>query len=183
MKLARRGIIALGTAAIVLFGLAATPFAQSSAVASPAPVTAADAGSGSIEQAQEQIPGQYIVTLRPASDANTYSQALSDFTGVQILDTYTHALDGFSARMSESQALALTKDPSVASVAEDGLVHISTTQTPAPSWGLDRIDQHNLPLDNSYTYTTAGAGVTAYVIDTGVRTTHTDFGGRASIGC
>lgn len=74
-------------------------------------------------------------------------------------------------------------DPAVASVVQDRTFHITGTQPSPPSWGLDRIDQRNLPLNGSYTYPdSAGQGVTAYVIDTGVRITHSDFGGRASNG-
>src|SRR5947209_18504005 len=84
--------------------------------------------------------------------------------------------------MTAEQAADLSQDPTVASVEQDGYVSATATQKPAPSWGLDRIDQRDLPLDNSYSSAAAGAGVTAYIIDTGIRTTNTDFGGRASVG-
>ena len=77
---------------------------------------------------------------------------------------------------------ALSTDPAVAAVEEDGVVHTTTTQTPTPSWGLDRVDQGLLPLDDSYTYDGDGTGVTVFTIDTGILPTHTDFGGRAAIG-
>src|SRR5262249_43179353 len=76
----------------------------------------------------------------------------------------------------------LSQDDRVAFVEEDSIMEASATQTNPPSWGLDRIDQTALPLSNSYSYTMTGAGVTAYIIDTGIRFTHTQFGGRARFG-
>jgi subtilisin family serine protease len=99
----------------------------------------------------------------------------------RVVDTF-EVIHGFVAEMSEPEAEALAADPNVAGVEEDGVVHATTVQTPAPSWGLDRIDQAIPSLDNSYSYDSDGTGVTAYVIDTGILPTHVDFGGRASIG-
>ena len=84
--------------------------------------------------------------------------------------------------MTREEALELSKDPAVAYVEQDRTVKALGTQAPTPSWGLDRIDQRDLPLNGSFTYPNTGAGVTAYIIDTGIRTTHSDFGGRASWG-
>jgi subtilisin family serine protease len=94
---------------------------------------------------------------------------------------FQHALAGFSGRMSAAAAAALAADPRVDYVEEVGVVGIVTTQTNA-TWGIDRIDQHTLPLSHTYTYTSTGSGVTAYIIDTGIRTTHSEFGGRAVSG-
>ena len=131
----------------------------------------------------DPVPAQYIVTLhtQPAA-SNAAASALSARHGGHVVRTYTKALAGYTAQMTPAQALELSQDPAVASVEQDGYVSITGTQSPAPSWGLDRIDQRNLPLDNAYSSDSAGSGVTAYVIDTGIRTTNTDFGGRASIG-
>jgi subtilisin family serine protease len=92
---------------------------------------------------------------------------------------FQHAINGFAAEMSEEDAEALSNDFRVKFVEEDGVVTADVTQTGA-TWGIDRIDQRNRPLDGNYNYNWTGSGVRAYVIDTGIRTTHTQFGGRAS---
>lgn len=101
-------------------------------------------------------------------------------SAVQQGYVYTSALKGFSASVTTAGLVGLAADPRVAYVEPDGPVtaFAATTQIPA-TWGLDRIDQAGLPLSTTYSYTNTGAGVTAYVIDTGVRTGHSEFGGRA----
>jgi subtilisin family serine protease len=102
--------------------------------------------------------------------------------GGSVGHKYRHALNGFELRISEAAARQIAALPQVKYVQQNHQVTIFGTQTPTPSWGLDRIDQRALPLNNSYTYPNTGAGVTAYIIDTGIRTTHSDFGGRATWG-
>src|SRR3954468_16162371 len=94
---------------------------------------------------------------------------------------FDHALNGFTAQMTEEQAEQLSDDPRVAFVEEDSVVEALVTQS-NPPWGLDRIGQRDLPLNAAYSYTRTGAGVNAYIIDTGIRRTHTQFGGRAFVG-
>jgi subtilisin family serine protease len=94
---------------------------------------------------------------------------------------YQHALKGFAATLSTRAIDALARNPNVAWVEADGPVWLVTTQTDA-TWGLDRIDQRALPLSTTYTYANTGSGVTAYIIDTGIRFSHSEFGGRATSG-
>ncbi|MGH9907240.1 MAG: S8 family peptidase [Pyrinomonadaceae bacterium] len=135
-------------------------------------------------QADKRIPEQYVVVLKnDVSDVDLEAARLArDHNGDRANGfTYRHALKGFSVRMPEAQALRLAEDPRVAFVEEDGVVEAVATQSPA-TWGLDRIDQRDLPLSNSYTFNATGTGVRAYIIDTGIRTTHNEFGGRAISG-
>jgi subtilisin family serine protease len=99
-----------------------------------------------------------------------------------VVRTYEGAFRGFSARLSQSQVRALAADPAVAYVVPDTPVHALGQQPNPPSWGLDRIDQRSLPRNQLYTYANTADTVTAYVIDTGIRATHVDFGGRVSGG-
>ncbi len=97
----------------------------------------------------------------------------------QLKHVYQHALNGFAVEMTPEEAEALSNDYRVLFVEEDGVVTAGATQS-NPPWGLDRIDQRNLPLNAIYTFNWTGSGVRAYIIDTGIRTAHTQFGGRAS---
>lgn len=97
----------------------------------------------------------------------------------KLKHVYKHALNGFSVEMSEADAEEMAQDYRVLFVEEDGVVTADATQS-NPPWGLDRIDQRNRPLSGTYTYNWTGSGVRAYIIDTGIRTAHTQFGGRAS---
>lgn len=133
------------------------------------------------------VPNEYIVVLRDASQevrqqgAANIARELVSLAGGRVLRTYEHSIHGFLANMSEAEAQRLLSDPRVAYVQENGLIHVSATQTSA-TWGLDRIDQRDLPRNSSYTYNVDGTGVHAYVIDTGIRLTHTEFTGRTGNG-
>ncbi|WP_328873930.1 S8 family peptidase [Streptomyces sp. NBC_00287] len=130
------------------------------------------------------VSGSYLVTLEGGTQApSAAGKGLAEKYGAKISHTYGTVLNGYAIRASERQARQLAADPRVASVVQDTRVTLDHTQKNPPSWGLDRIDQRNLPLNNSYTWPeSAGSGVTVYVIDTGIRISHKDFGGRASYG-
>ena len=98
--------------------------------------------------------------------------------GADVEYVYENALKGYTASMPQGTAGALAGDSRVASVELDAEVHALTTQSNA-TWGIDRIDQRSLPLSTTFTYTNTGAGVKAYIIDTGIRLSHSQFGGRA----
>ncbi len=136
--------------------------------------------SGKFRKAQRSIPGEYIVVLN--DDVGDDVSALADNLARRhagVLDrVYTRALKGFTVRMTEGMAKALANHPQVAFVEEDGEVSIEATQTNA-TWGLDRIDQRDRPLNGTFVYNRTGAGVKAYIIDTGIRRTHSQFGSRA----
>ncbi|WP_405793497.1 S8 family serine peptidase [Streptomyces sp. NBC_01506] len=130
--------------------------------------------------AKGAVVGSYIVLLDQKAD----NKDLAAQYGGKLNRTYTSALNGFSASgLSSTEAKRLAADPAVSKVVQNKKFSIDATQENPPSWGLDRIDQTATTGDNAYTYPdSAGEGVTAYIIDTGVRVSHADFEGRASLG-
>ncbi|MFN0179969.1 MAG: S8 family serine peptidase [Gemmatimonadales bacterium] len=140
-------------------------------------------GSGPQLQVGSGQQRGYIVVFQDGTvNASALTTSLARQVGAQARFTYERAIPGFAADLSDAQLQAVRRDPRVKYVEADQLVHTTATQSPTPSWGLDRIDQTNLPLNNSYTYTSNGAGVRLYGIDTGIFYGHPDFGGRASKG-
>ncbi|GAA5532708.1 S8 family peptidase [Deinococcus aluminii] len=135
----------------------------------------------------DAIPGQYIVVFSSgavtanlgAQDAGALVRTLGlDPQGVTVQHIYTQALSGFAAKLSAQNLARLQADKRVKYIEQDGIMHATATQSGA-TWGIDRIDQRDLPLDGNYTYSTTASNVTAYIIDTGINTAHTSFGGRA----
>ncbi|MDQ1592645.1 MAG: serine protease, partial [Pyrinomonadaceae bacterium] len=129
----------------------------------------------------DAIPNRYIVVFNESVAKNKVKESADELArahGGTIGFIYKHALRGFSVEMNEAQATALSRNPQVAFVEADMEVAGASIQTGAPS-PLDRLDQRDLPLNNSYNYASNGAGVNAYIIDGGIRLTHQEFGGRA----
>ncbi|MFI8340252.1 S8 family peptidase [Streptomyces sp. NPDC085639] len=179
MRHTRRRFAGISATAVVALALGS---------ASALPASAVGGGTAGVVQnagAPGSIPGSYIVTLKDSAARSTAAsgQAVAKRYGAKIDKTYSAALNGYAVKLSEAQAKKLAADPAVTSVVQNRTFTVSTTQPTPPSWGLDRVDQGALPLNQSYSYPDkAGEGVTAYIIDTGVRITHQDFGGRASYG-
>ncbi|WP_327131454.1 S8 family peptidase [Streptomyces sp. NBC_01343] len=167
----RYAAVGTGAAAAAAVALIASPLAGA---ATPAEGTVYGLG------APGAISGSYVVIL----DASANKEELAKKYGGELKRTYSSGVNGFSAAgLSETEAKRLAADPSVGKVVQNKKFTIKATQDNPPSWGLDRIDQTARAGDKKYDYPdSAGEGVTAYVIDTGIRTTHKDFGGRATSG-
>jgi subtilisin family serine protease len=164
---------------IVVFMLvlvvAQAPGAFAAGSKGPAPLLGADSPYA--------IPGEYIVVLKPGAGGGNVISAIENAPEASgdVHFIYTDVLNGFSASLNEPTLEAVRNNPDVLYVEVDQAVYADATQTSA-TWGLDRVDQRALPLNNTYNYNFTGAGVTAYIIDTGILFSHTEFGGRAISG-
>ncbi|HUQ55604.1 S8 family peptidase [Lentzea sp.] len=161
------------------------------AVAATVLTTPAVAAEGEIRvgQGAKTIAGRYVVVLKEgatekARTAETAADVVTKSGGGDVGQTWQHALHGFSVGASDTTARRIAADPRVAYVEQDAEVSVDATQpTPSALWGLDRLDQITGRSNGQYVSSGSGArNVHAYVIDTGIRTTHVDFGGRASWG-
>ena len=206
---ARAGIIALASglacvtfAAFLLFKITTLPDVVGMPSAAGTPTPSADSQmsieasgfslgdadkSDSRPRAGTRIPGKYIVVLKdtpqlhmPGQVTNT-AQDLAQRSGGQLGPIYGNSVHGFSISVSESVAQALAKDPRVAYVQQDSVIRTTSIQPNSP-WNLDRIDQFNPALSGTYSYSSTASNVSIYVIDTGIRFTHTEFGGRVRNG-
>ncbi|HYD55217.1 MAG TPA: S8 family peptidase [Gemmatimonadaceae bacterium] len=130
----------------------------------------------------KKIEGQYIVVFADGvEDPDSKALAKAQKHAAKLKHSYKFALKGFAAELTPEAVEALRQDPDVAYIEEDQEVTIDATQSNA-TWGIDRIDQRSRPLSTTYTYTATASGVNAYIIDTGILTAHSEFGGRASAG-
>lgn len=173
----KRAVVA-AVAAVMAFGPASSTFANpaNTDATRVAPIVGASATNA--------IRDRYIVVLNtPKGSAQAASVranvvAAAKGMGANVHYEYSNALNGFAATLNANALAALQKNPNVAYIEADQIVTIDAAQSPA-TWGLDRIDQRALPLNNTYNYNTTASNVNAYIIDTGIKTGHTEFGGRA----
>ncbi|TDO34282.1 subtilisin family serine protease [Kribbella sp. VKM Ac-2527] len=172
----RRIRLSLAAAIVPAVALSATLATTSAAAPAPEPggriigIQAAPAEPG-----VSAVKDTYIVELKKGVK-------LKSMRGIAPQRQFSTAVNGFSAKLTAGQLAELQKNPDVVAISQDVYVEdaLDTTQNNPPSWGIDRIDQRNLPLSNSFTYTRTGSGVHAYIIDSGVDPSHPNFGGRAS---
>ncbi|MEU2664146.1 S8 family serine peptidase [Micromonospora sp. NPDC007220] len=173
MGLPRRSVL-VGVAALAMVATATPAMAAE-------PVGTIRAAGGATA-----VADSYIVVFKDTSVARSSvgdtAQRLVGRHGGAVARTYGAALRGFEVRVDARAAARIAADPAVAYVEQNHTVSIAGTQTNPPSWGLDRIDQRALPLNSSYTYPNTASNVHAYIIDTGIRFSHSDFGGRAVSG-
>jgi len=137
-----------------------------------------DAPAFSAGASEQIIPGRFIVTLREG----TNPAAVAREHGVQPDFVYTAALNGFAGSMADAARSGLLRDFRVVRVERDGIATTQETVQNGATWGLDRIDEVDRPLDGAFGYTATGSGVTAYILDTGIRPTHSEFAGRVASG-
>jgi subtilisin family serine protease len=165
-RLAARLALLTGAAAVSLGAVAGAAWATP-----PAAATGTILAAGSADA----VGNSYIVVLKPAqTGVAVASRRLTRRYGGQVMETYAATVRGFHARMTAAEAGRLAADPAVQYVEQDTTVELAAD----PAWGLDRLDQRARPLSRSFT-APAAAGVTVYVLDTGIRTSHREFGGRA----
>ena len=153
-------------------------------------VHAAPATTNSVLSSSEAkgiIKNQYIVILnKDVGTSNDFAQSIAKEHGGKILQTYDTVLKGFAIYLPDVAGTAfveaMRKNPKVLSVENDTVMKIDATTQSNPDWGLDRIDQKTLPLDSAYSYLQTGSGTTAYIVDTGILSTHQQFSGRVLSG-
>ena len=160
----------------VLAAISALTVLSGNAVATASEGTIVGAGSA------DTIKDSYIVVFKDGTAVESAAKNVTSRHGGTVARTFTAALRGFTGTMSETQAKRIAADAAVSYVEQNKVVRASADQLNPPSWGLDRVDQRNLPLDQKYSYSTTAANVHAYVIDTGINLTHSTFGGRATSG-
>jgi serine protease len=166
-------------------GLASTALVLGACADAVAPVPSSatpELAAGVVAAQAAAAPRGYIITFRSdVADVPGLAQRLAAQGGGELGFVYQRALKGFSVRLPEQAVAALARHPQVAPIEPDLAVSVNGTQSNA-TWGLDRIDQRDRPLNATYTYATTGNGVRIYILDTGVRLAHAEFTGRITSG-
>lgn len=169
-------MLSVAAASLLAIGCIDEPSAPSAIPQEPSASVIAD------QEAGTEIPGRYILLFsKDAKDPPGLARQLANAHSGRIYHTYRAAVKGFAATLPPQALEALQRNPNIVLIEPDRVVTLTATQNNA-TWGLDRIDQRDRPLNTTYTYTPTGAGVRAYIVDTGIRTSHSEFGGRASVG-
>ena len=164
---------------LTVLAVATTAVGLTATAASAEPLHQADIVTATASATVHPIKDSYIVALAATARSGASVAATAGVTPTHVWDAAFH---GFAAKLTPAQLRKLSRDPAVATIEQDVLVTdaLDATQADPPSWGIDRVDQRNLPLSRSFTYNYTGAGVHAYIIDTGITPGHADFGGRAT---
>ncbi|MHB1074308.1 MAG: S8 family peptidase [Gemmatimonadaceae bacterium] len=168
------------TTAVLLVLLAAAACSEPTQPTRGTPaVDPAEARARAQQPAGDVIPGSYVVVFNDrVLPAQVPARAAAKVAHGRVTHTYSHVIRGFAATLSDAEVATLRADPDVAYVEPDQVYRASATQSGA-TWGIDRIDQRSLPLSGTYSYTTTASTVRAYIIDTGIYTSHPQFGSRA----
>jgi subtilisin family serine protease len=169
---------------VLLAGVCAAAMAVTVALFGSANATTTPLGTIRAADAPEAVPGSYLVIFKhskvSSAEVDGYARHMTKQWGGAVRQTWHSAVRGFELRAGARTARSLAADPRVAYVEQNRVLHLLDTQINPPSFGLDRVDQRALPVDRMFTAPDDAANVQAFIIDTGIRVTHSDFGGRAT---